>query len=310
MRGRVLLPAVVTVLALLAALDVGTTRQRPVNDALIVFDITRSMTVRDMKGEARLDFAQRAMLDWIAARPCGSRIGLGLFSERRSLTLFEPIEACANFSAIRGSLLGLDWRMAWDGDSMISKGLDHALARADGLGVSLIFITDGQEAPPLPFTSAQQFGQDSPGGLILGVGGDTPAPIPKYDDLGREAGFYRAEDVYHVPARKGASPSSALDSVNDHPRNNAVGEGGIGGGEHLSSLRAIYLQRLADDRGLGFLRLAAGQAAIDRALAQSAPATMVPVTQSLSPIIAGAAFVLLLCLWAGNLRPHTASERS
>ncbi|MDO5757114.1 MAG: VWA domain-containing protein [Rhodobacterales bacterium] len=299
---RVLLPAAVTLLALLSAFGIGTTRQRPVNDALVVIDITRSMNVRDMDGVARLDYTKQAMLDWITARPCGSRIGLGLFTERRSVTLFEPIEVCANFSAIKGSLMGLDWRMAWDGDSMISKGLDYALARAEDLGVSLIFITDGQEAPPLPFASAQKPGQSSPGGLILGVGGDTSAPIPKYDDLGRETGFYGAEDVQHVPTRKSHSPSGGLDSSAD-------ADGEESASEHLSSLRASYLQRLAEDRGLGFLRLAAGRAAIDRALAQNAPTRMVTAARSLSPFLAGAALIMLLFLWATNLRARPVSER-
>lgn len=300
---RVILPAAVTALALLAALGPGIPRPQRLTDALLVLDITRSMNVRDMGGEtSRLAYAQTALRDWIARRPCGSRLGLAVFTERRSLTLFKPVEICADFAAIAGTLEGLDWRMAWEGDSMISKGLDHALARARELGVPLIFVTDGQEAPPLPYAGPAAFRGDSPGGLILGIGGDQPAPIPKFDDLGREAGFYQPQDVQHSPSRVGAPPPDASERPGYHPRNNPYGESDLEGSEHLSSLRADYLRDLAAQRGLGFLRLSDGPAAIDRALAQYAPAHVATVTRSLSPILAAAALVLLLALWVAGSR--------
>lgn len=297
MRGRVILPAIAAILAGMAMIGPGLTRPQRLTDALVVVDITRSMNTRDMEGGSRLDYARRALTDWIATRPCGSRIGLALFTERRSLTLFEPVEICADFASIKGAMDGLDWRMAWEGDSMIQKGLDHALRRAGGLGVPLIFVTDGQEAPPLPYSGAARFAGDSPGGLILGVGGDQPAPIPKFDDLGREAGFYEPGDVQHAPARLGAPPPDAAQRPGWHPRNNPYGESDLDGSEHLSALRAEYLADLAAERGLGFLRLSDGPAAIDRALAVHAPGKTVPATRSLSPPLAAAALVLLLTLW-------------
>ncbi|RMC36614.1 vWA domain-containing protein [Paracoccus alkanivorans] len=309
MRWRVVLPATVTGLALLAALGLGIPRKQHLTDALVVVDITRSMNVRDMQGESRLDYVRRALRDWIAARPCGSRIGLALFTERRSVTLFEPVEICADFSSVAGSLAGLDWRMAWEGDSMISKGLDYSLDRARELGVPLIFVTDGHEAPPLPYAGPAGFAGDSPGGLILGVGGDAPAPIPKFDDLGREVGFYDPEDVQHAPARIGAPPSDASERPGYHPRNNPYGESDLEGNEHLSELRQVYLQDLAEDRELGFLRLADGGAAIDRALLQYAPTHSVRVTRSLSPLIGAAGLLLLIALWLAGHRGFTRTER-
>lgn len=309
MTRRVLLPAIVAVLALLAVFGFGIRQERPLTDALVVIDITLSMNVRDMDGESRLDYAKRAMRDWIARRPCGSRIGLGVFTERRSLTFFEPIEVCANFAPIEESLHGLDWRMAWDGDSMIWKGLDHSLERANELGVPLIFITEGQEAPPLPYSGRDRFTQDSPGGLILGAGGDTPAPIPKFDDLGREVGFYEPDDVQHAPARIGAPPTDAAERPGYHPRNNPYGEADLEGTEHLSELRASYLQELADERGLGFLRLTARPAEIDQALAENAPANEVSVIRSVSPVIAAIALLLMLGLWGSDVRARHSARR-
>lgn len=314
MNWRILLPALVTAFALLAALDIGITRKQRLSDALVVIDITRSMNVRDMGGKSRLDFARDTLRDWIATRPCGSRIGFALFTERRSLTLLEPVEVCADYTSLSGTLTGLDWRMAWDGDSMIQKGLDHSLKRAQELEVPLIFVTDGQEAPPLPFEQEPRQIDDSPGGLIIGVGQETPSQIPKFDDLGREVGFYGPNDVQHAPARIGAPPPDASERPGYHPRNNPYGESDLDGDEHLSSLRSDYLQARASARGLGFLRMDGGPAAIERALDAHAPTHPVTVTRSLAPVFGSAALLLLLWLWLTGsrflntsrkeLRPH------
>lgn len=294
---RILPPLAAALLALLAALGPGIPRQVPLIDTLVVVDITRSMNVRDMDGRSRLDFAKDRLRDWIAARPCGTRIGLALFTERRSLTLFEPLEICEDFAAISRTIEGLDWRMAWEGDSLISRGLDHALARARDVGVALVFVTDGQEAPPLPYGGPAEFRGESPGGVILGVGGDEPAPIPKFDDLGREVGFYEPTDVQHAPARIGAPPPDASERPGFHPRNNPYGESDLEGNEHLSALRADYLRDLAGGRGLGFARLAEGPAAIDRALTAHAPSHAATVTRSLAPVLALAALLVMAGCW-------------
>lgn len=299
---RIALPALVTVLAALAALDLGIPRQQRLSDALVVIDITRSMNVRDMNGRSRLDFTRDTLRDWIATRPCGSRVGLAIFTERRSLTLLEPVEVCADYASLSGTLMGLVWRMAWEGDSMIQKGLDHAMDRASGLDVPLIFVTDGQEAPPLPYAQQSRQNGNSPGGLILGVGQVTPSPIPKFDDLGREIGFYGPNDVQHAPARIGAPPPDASERPGYHPRNNPYGESDLSGNEHLSAMQADYLQVLAADRDLGFLRLDEGPAAIERALAAHAPAHPVTVTRSLAPVFGSAALFLLLGLWISDSR--------
>lgn len=302
MTWRIILPAIATVLALLAALDLGIPRKQRLSDALIVIDITRSMNVRDMNGRSRLDFTRETLRDWIVSRPCGSKIGLAIFTERRSLTLLEPVEVCADYAALSGTLMGLVWRMAWEGDSMIQKGLDHAMDRASGLGVPLIFVTDGQEAPPLPFAQQPRQTGKSPGGLILGVGQDIPSQIPKFDDLGREIGFYGPNDVQHAPARIGAPPPDASERPGYHPRNNPYGESDLEGHEHLSALQADYLDALAAARDLGFLRLDQGPAAIERALAAYAPTHPVTVTRSLAPVFGAAALFLMLGLWITSSR--------
>ncbi|ABL71085.1 von Willebrand factor, type A [Paracoccus denitrificans PD1222] len=252
------------------------------------------MNVRDMDGASRLDAARDVLTRWIASQPCGARVGLGFFTERRSLTLIEPVEICTDYATLAGTLAGLDWRMAWEGDSMISKGLNHALNRARGLDAALIFVTDGQEAPPLPYSGPDGWREDSPGGVVLGAGGDQPAPIPKFDDLGRETGFYGPTDVQHAPARIGAPPTDAADRPGFHPRNNPYGEADLEGSEHLSAMRAEYLTRLAGERGMGFARLSAGPAALQATLAAHAPARRVATHRSLSPVFGALALAVLL----------------
>lgn len=294
---RLILPAGAALLALAAAIGPDRDSRQSLRDVLVVVDITRSMNVRDMDGRARLDAARTMLKDWIAGLPCGSRVGLGFFTERRSLTLLEPVEICSDYAALAGTLDGLDWRMAWEGDSMISKGLNHALRRAAELHAGLVFVTDGQEAPPLPYTGPEVLRGASPGGVILGVGGDSPAPIPKFDDLGREMGFYEAGDVQHAPARIGPPPADAESRPGYNPRNNPYGEADLTGNEHLSALRADYLRTLAGARGMGFLRLSDGPAALDAALAAHTTARDSVARRSLAPALGALALILLVAGW-------------
>jgi len=301
-RLRLGLPAAATALALAAAIGPAMQGRRELRDLFVVVDITRSMNVRDMDGQSRLDAAKAALTRWIGRQPCGARIGLGLFTERRSLTLLEPVEICTDYAALAGTLRALDWRMAWEGDSMISKGVNHALERAAAMQAGLVFVTEGQEAPPLPYSGAEPWRGDSPGGVILGVGGDRPAPIPKFDELGREAGFYEAGDVQHAPSRVGPPPADAESRPGFHPRNNPYGEADLEGNEHLSALRAPYLAELASARGMGFLRLTDGPAALDAAIAAHVPARMAQAPRPLAPLLAGLALLSFVAAWLAGLR--------
>ncbi len=91
--------------------------RRELRNVLIVLDVTRSINVRDMDGRSRLHMAQEVLTGWIASQPCSVRVGLGFFTERRSLTLIKPVEICSDYSALTGALSGLEWRMVWEGAS-------------------------------------------------------------------------------------------------------------------------------------------------------------------------------------------------
>ncbi|PPD45759.1 MAG: hypothetical protein CTY15_02530 [Methylocystis sp.] len=233
---------------------------RPGYDLLAIVDITGSMNVRDYvaggKPVSRLEKVKTALRDLIVALPCPSRVALGVFTERRPFLLFEPIDACANFSPLGGAIQAIDWRMAWEGDSRISAGLFRAVDMARELKTDLLFFTDGQEAPPLPASGGSVFegrvGETH--GLIVGTGGYELSPIPKFDDRGREVGFVAIDEVPHE-SRFGLPPKGAEQREGFNARNAPFGATAAVGVEHLSSVKEEYLRTLSEKTGLGYFHL-------------------------------------------------------
>jgi mxaL protein len=265
--------------------------ERRLFDHVVVLDITQSMNAQDMlssgKPVARLDHAKQALRAALTQLPCGSRIGLAIFTEYRSYLLFAPIEVCAHLQELRSTLDHIDGRMAWTGNSEIAKGLYSGIAIAHQLPdhPSLVFVTDGQEAPPVDPLRRPVF-NDKPGevpGLIVGVGGATPVPIPKRDPEGRPLGFWRAEEVQQSDPRVRPRAGDAA----------AAGKPAAAGTEHLSSLREGYLRLLAGETGLGYLRLD-DPAALAAALTSPALARPVPARADLRVPLALLALLLLL----------------
>ena len=261
LRGWRFLALALAIALTLAALVVPALLVRRTGaEILMVVDITGSMNVRDYaqdgKPVSRLDMAKAALRQLVADLPCGSRVALALFTERQPFLLFAPIEVCADFAPLDGALAALDWRMAWEGDSRIAAGLHRAIAMAAGLGTDLVFVTDGQETPPLPGGEPPPF-DGRPGavrGLIVGAGGYALSPIPRYDERGREKGFYGEADVTQEN-RFGPPPSDAESREGYNPRNAPFGAAAARGTEHLSSVREPYLKRLAGTTGLAYAHL-------------------------------------------------------
>ena len=229
-------------------------------DIVAIVDITGSMNVRDYTAASRpvsrLDKVKAELRDMATKLPCPSRVGLGVFTERRPFLLFEPIDVCADFSPLETAIAALDWRMAWEGDSRVSAGLYRAIEMARELKADLLFFTDGQEAPPLPASGAPTF-DGKPGethGLIVGVGGYELSPIPKFDDRGREIGFVGIEEVPHE-SRFGLPPKGAEQREGFNTRNAPFGATAAVGVEHLSSVKEDYLLTLADKTGLNYAHL-------------------------------------------------------
>jgi len=272
---------------------------------LAVIDITGSMNVRDYasdgRPESRLDRAKAALRRLVAELPCGSQVALGLFTERRPFLLFEPIETCGDFAPLDGTLAALDWRMAWEGDSRVAAGLYRAIDMAAGLGTDLVFVTDGQESPPLPGGEPPAF-EGKPGavrGLIVGAGGYALSPIPRYDDRGREKGFYGEADVPQEN-RFGPPPADAETREGYNPRNAPFGSAAAQGTEHLSSVREPYLKRLAAATGLAYAHLD-GPDDLEGPVRAAATPRALPGSLDLRPVLGGMALALVLAtLGAGQ----------
>jgi mxaL protein len=210
---------------------------RPVYDLIAVLDITGSMNVTDQTLDGapatRLALEKRALRTLLAELPCGSRLGVAIFVETEPFLLFEPVETCGNFAPLDQEIDTITWRMGWDSESHIADALRHAMQRASTLGADLIFMTDGQETPPLWWSGMPDFAavRGRVQGLILGIGGTTLVPIPKFDSYGRPTGFFKPGDL--PPERDGL----------------------FRGREYLSAVDEPHLKRLAGESGLTYLHL-------------------------------------------------------
>ncbi|MGR9088211.1 MAG: vWA domain-containing protein, partial [Gammaproteobacteria bacterium] len=233
---------------------------RPVYRLTFIVDITRSMNATDyrFKEEAtsRLNVVKQTLRDLLVQLPCQSKVGLGLFTERRSTLLFEPLEVCSSYAEIDTVIGQLDWRMAWAADSNIAKGLLNTLEMLKDNGSAVIFMTDGQEAPPVNPRYRADFSavKGRQKGMIVGVGGLQAVPIPKFDERGEPAGYYTEDDV---PQRSSFGESnldpSQIEGYN--ARNAPFGSAAVKGSEHLSALNESYLESLAAEAGLHYARL-------------------------------------------------------
>ncbi|WP_020178337.1 vWA domain-containing protein [Methylopila sp. M107] len=291
-------------LAVAAAAQPEIEAERATYDIVGYVDITGSMNARDYgaKGapQSRFDAIKQRLPAAIGRLPCGSRFGLGVFSERRVFLLFEPMETCRNFGAIAGAIQGLDWRMAWEGDSRIANGLTAAIETTEPIGADVAFLTDGHEAPPIRADIPQSFDADRNKlkGLIVGVGGTDRVPIPKYDDFGRESGFFTMQDVPQA-SRLGPPPEGMEDRPGYNPRNAPFGEMPEGD-EHLTSVKENYLRQIAEATGLGYVRLDEPEA-LARALEANAKPRPLAVAVDLSPLPAALALIALALLYGAPL---------
>jgi mxaL protein len=191
--------------------------------------------LQDGRSISRLAAARNAVIQALQRLPCGSQIGISIFASRRTLLLLAPVEVCANRVELAQAIGQVDARMAWEDASVIVRGIYSATDVAFELPQhpSVVFLTDGQESPPM--ASIPEF--DRPAGrvqgLVLGVGGDTPQPIPHLDKQGRQRGWWSAAEVVQRPTPAGFG----IDQ------------------EHLSALHEQHLRGVAAAAGLRYARL-------------------------------------------------------
>lgn len=235
-------PLALAAVLLLAALVLPPVdRPRSVHRYQVTFDISQSMNVADVelggRMVTRLELAKAAWREQLGRLPCGSSVGWSVFAAQRAMTLVTPLDVCEHYDGLVAALDAIDGRMRWQNASSVGKGLHQSLraARAIGDDVAVVLLSDGHEAPPLRAGASgipKTDGIDV-GGVLIGVGGATPVPIPRTDEEGRTFGFWTAEEVTQRPDAPGGA-----------------------GGEELSSLRVEHLESLARIAGLGYATLA------------------------------------------------------
>lgn len=272
---------------------------------LFVLDITQSMNVADRRfgteTVTRLDYSKALVAAALSGLPCGSEAGLGVFTAHRTFVLFTPVETCAHFQPLTEMLALIDWRMAWEARSEVAKGLYSAIDATEHAGpdTQLVFLTDGHEAPPVNASFRAPFRREpgSVAGLIGGVGGAVPAPIPVIDEDGVVRGYWAHEDVLQVdvhslgrPTSGEPEPMAGIDMAGI-ARRIALGQ------EHLSSLRESYLEELAARTGLDYVRLDS-EAAFLGALQRQKYARRTSVATDVGWIPATLALVSLLWCFA------------
>jgi mxaL protein len=231
-------------------------------ECLVIFDITQSMDVEDYElggaPASRLAYAREAARRALRELPCGSRVGWGAFAGYRTLLLLAPVEVCENYGDLLSSLAKVDGAMRWENASEITKGVYWSMRAAKelGTGPNVIFVTDGQEAPPLDPTNLLPMFDDlkvgQVHGWLIGAGGYAPMPIPKTDDDGNRVGYWRADQV--------KQPGDIIPGSKSR------------GAEHLSSLREPHLQEIAHQVGFDYARLSSpesiARAILDRRFAR------------------------------------------
>jgi mxaL protein len=260
---------------------------------LFVLDITQSMNARDYHAEGlpaeRMGYSKEAIRWVLRDLPCGSEVGLGLFTTQTVQFLFEPVEICEHLAVIDDVLSHIDWRMAWAGDSNVAQGIHaavHAVAKIDPR-IRLAFFTDGQETPPLTVKPIFHGEHDQVHGAVVGVGGVSPVPVPRYDRDNRLIGHWENADI-EVPPVSTTEYSEKVE-VKALPRN----------GPYLSWLDEAHLKEVAAVTGLAYHRLEDPEA-LSRLLREPDLAERRPAETDLRPALGLAALILLLAVHSGE----------
>jgi len=290
-EGWLLVPAALLLVAAVFMPPLPVTRDA--YDHLVIFDVTQSMNVEDyeLDGQrvSRLTFAKYAVAQALKNPRCDSRIGWGVFSGRKIVLLLAPVEVCGNYSALLAALSGIDTRMDFEHASEIQDGLFWTIDNVHQLKPipDVIFMTDGQEAPPLSSDLIRPFdGQKGEvRGWLIGTGGDEPRPIPKTDPDGKRIGYWRSTEVLQY-----AGPESGGTSH-----------------EHLSELREGWLKTLAGNVGFSYRRLTADPRSLDDALHDRSLAHPARVLTDLRWIPAGIALLLLCWLFRPDWKKRTST---
>lgn len=288
------------------------TLTRNAYDFVVAIDITQSMNVADYqidgKPVSRLNFAKHLLRKTLPELPCGSRVGWSIFTEYRVLLLVAPIEVCSHYHELVATLDRIDGRMAWANASEVAKGVFWSMrtARELGAGHGVVFMTDGHESPPLNPRHRPVY-DGKPGevrGVIVGVGGNTPMPIPKIDPEGHPLGYWAVDEVMQTDVYSAGRTGSASGERMVDGSGRAMEAMKSTMMEHLSSLRGAYLAGLASELELGYRQLTDAPALLS-ALTAPELGRPVPYQADLRSVLAGLALALLVAAHLPAMGPRS-----
>lgn len=297
---RTLLLGAATLLTSFCLLRTQWTLPRSVFRYQLVFDITQSMNTQDYQVSGlprdRLGYAKAAVRQALHELPCGSEVGLGLFTTQTVHFLFEPLEVCEHFAVIDDVLEHIDWRMAWSADTHVEMGVHHALREMQKLdpGLRLVFFTDGQETPPQTVQPVYDGKPGAVAGALIGVGGLAPVTVPRYDRENQLLGVWENADIEKPPVSTTVYSEKVVTRVLPAE------------GPYLSWLDEPHLKAVAAVTGLTYQRLDKVEPFVDF-LTSPWLAELRPTPTQAAPYLAGLA--LLLLLLAHALEPAKTGKR-
>lgn len=281
------------VLLLVALMRPTLNLQRDIYSYLLVVDITQSMNTVDMtmdgKPASRIVYTRRLLHDMVGSLPCGTRVGLAFFAGASVALQYSPIEVCQNYDAIQDNIAHMEWRMGWSGNSRLrqaAQSIAH-LTRTLREPSQVVFFTDGEEAPRLhAFNTLELTGfQGGKGWLVIGMGSDKGAPIPKFDENNKLLGYWSAESFQMQPG------VAQISQENFGARNEDVAM--MDSSRQFSKLDEEYLKKYTAEIGSDYVR-GDNMTAVQSAITRLKPARHDVAPFDLNRLLAGLAGLLLL----------------
>lgn len=285
-----------TLLLLVALLRPTVQVQRDIYTYLLVVDITQSMNTVDMmvdgKPASRNAYTRRLLHDLISGMPCGTRVSLAFFAGASAALQYSPIEVCGNFDAIQDNIAHMEWRMAWSGNSRLRQGAQSIahLTRTLGEPAQVVFLTDGEEAPGLhAFNTLDLSGfQGGKGWLVVGIGSEKGAPIPKYDENNKLLGYWSAESFQMQPG------VAQISQENFGARDEGVAQSDYS--RQYSRLDEEYLKKYSAEIGSDYVK-GNSIAGVQNAITSLKPARRDLAPMEIDRVLAGLAGLLLLAAY-------------
>jgi mxaL protein len=261
-----------------------------------VIDITQSMNVVDMKingkPASRLDYTKQMLRDTVSSLPCGTKVGLGIFSGINVVTLYVPIDVCKNFSSIQDTLDHIDWRNAWTADSRVRESMLSTAIVVNNFPepAQVIYFSDGEEAPKLHTYNTRDLStlQSADGWLLVGIGSLQGGAIPKFTEKNQLLGYWSHESMQLAPGAAPIAAAGLLKRTKDIAENT--------NDRYISKLSEDSMQAMAKEISATYLRGNSFQA-LQSAMKKQNPARKEWAPFSIAPILAALAGLLLLAAY-------------